>query len=399
MITALYLRISNEDKENDSISNQKEILRRYCSLNNFENIKLYIDDGYTGTNFDRPAFKSLIEDIESNTISTIIVKDLSRLGRNYIDVGYFLDYYFKINKVRFISVNDNIDSNSELSLFIPFKNVINEYYAKDISNKIRYTLDYYISIAKKRPTARPIYGYTRNGKIDTNVINNIFLIYSLYKSGFSLREIKRFLENKQIESPGYYFNKIYKMNYKLSNHNSWCISTIRNILNYKEYYGSLIFKKTEKIFKIKKIKYNNQSDYVEIENKIESIISKCEHEKIQKIIKNKDNNFQKVKNPYSKILFCEICGLKFRYKEDKRKNGELFIRLTCRGNHRENKPSIRLEDLKSFVQKNENKYKDSLISKIYISKDLTKYTNKKCLENNIKIEFISKNCYASKMFF
>ena len=139
-MTALYCRLSRDDGtegESNSIGNQKKLLKKYAKEHGFDNTRYYVDDGYTGTNFNRPGFQKMIEDIELGFISTVIVKDLSRLGRRYDLVGYYTDTYFPDMDIRFIAVNDNIDSNDGENEMAPFKNVINEFYARDISNKCR----------------------------------------------------------------------------------------------------------------------------------------------------------------------------------------------------------------------------------------------------------------------
>ena len=138
--TALYCRLSRDDGtegDSNSVVNQKKLLQKYAKDNGFQNPRVYVDDGYTGTNFNRPAFQQMIEDIELGYISTIIVKDMSRLGRNYLEVGYYTDNYFPQKNVRFIAINDGVDSADGDNEFAPIRNVINELYARDISRKVR----------------------------------------------------------------------------------------------------------------------------------------------------------------------------------------------------------------------------------------------------------------------
>lgn len=138
-ITALYCRLSRDDGvegDSNSVANQKKLLKRFAKENGLTNTRYYVDDGYTGTNFERPGFQKMIEDIDLGYISTVIVKDLSRLGRRYDMVGYYMDTYFPDRDVRFIAVNDNIDSDEGESEIAPFKNVLNEFYARDISKNV-----------------------------------------------------------------------------------------------------------------------------------------------------------------------------------------------------------------------------------------------------------------------
>ena len=162
-ITALYCRLSRDDgtdKESNSIENQKKLLTAYAKDHGFENIRIYVDDGYTGTNFNRPDVQRLMQDIEDGFVSTLIVKDMSRLGREYLQVGYYTEQFFPEHDVRFIAVNDNVDSINENDDFVPIRNVFNELYAKDISRKCR-------SAHKTRgksgiPLGQPPYGYMKD---------------------------------------------------------------------------------------------------------------------------------------------------------------------------------------------------------------------------------------------
>ena len=139
-ITALYCRLSRDDGtegDSNSIANQKRMLEKYAKENHFGNTRYYVDDGYTGTNFNRPSFQKLLEDIEMGYVSTIIVKDMSRLGRDYLKVGYYTDTYFPDHDIRFIAINDCVDSDDGENELAPFRNVMNEMYARDISRKVR----------------------------------------------------------------------------------------------------------------------------------------------------------------------------------------------------------------------------------------------------------------------
>ena len=185
-----YLRISKEDENNqesESIANQKTIIQKYAEENGLVITKFYADDGFTGTNFDRPAFKNLLEDIEHKKVNIVITKDMSRLGRNYVEVGYYLENYFPLNKVRYIAINDGVDTfvDSSSNDMTPFKSVMNDWYCKDISKKVRSSI---LALAKqgKCIKAFPPYGYqkhpTEKGKliIDENtapVVRKIFKMY------------------------------------------------------------------------------------------------------------------------------------------------------------------------------------------------------------------------------
>jgi len=139
-IIALYCRISRDDDKNDvssSIKTQKDLLKQYAKRMHYVNTKFYIDEGYSGTNFDRPGFQELIREVEEDKIGVILTKDLSRLGRNYLSTGYYIEHYFPSKNVRYIAINDNVDTSLQNNDFTPFKNIINEWYARDISRKIK----------------------------------------------------------------------------------------------------------------------------------------------------------------------------------------------------------------------------------------------------------------------
>ena len=162
-ITALYCRLSRDDGaegESNSIANQKKLLAKYAKEHGFINTKFYVDDGFTGTNFNRPGFQQMLEDMEMGYISTVIVKDSSRFGRNYLEVGQYTDYYFPENNIRYIAINDSVDSDNGEDDFSAFRNVMNEMYARDISRKIRSS--HRLRGNSGEPLSPPPYGYMKS---------------------------------------------------------------------------------------------------------------------------------------------------------------------------------------------------------------------------------------------
>ena len=162
-IAGLYTRLSRDDgtdSESNSIANQKRLLSQKAKELGFTNVKFYVDDGYTGTNFNRPGFQELLDDIEMGYVTTVIVKDLSRLGRDYVSVGYYTDNYFPDHNIRFIAVNDMVDSDEGENEIAPFKNIMNEMYARDISRKIRSSNRIRGNLGE--PLAQPPYGYMKS---------------------------------------------------------------------------------------------------------------------------------------------------------------------------------------------------------------------------------------------
>ena len=212
-ITALYCRLSQDDElqgDSNSIKNQKAILQRYAADNGFHNTEFFVDDGYSGTNFDRPDWKRLIAKVDNGDVGTIIVKDMSRLGRDYLQVGMYTEIKFPNAEIRFIAINNGVDSeNQSDSDFIPFLNIINEWYAKDTSKKIRAVIK-----AKgesgKHLTTNPPYGYIKDPNdnnqwiVDPEAADNVRLIFKLCMEGYGPTQIASYLEKEKILIPVYY---------------------------------------------------------------------------------------------------------------------------------------------------------------------------------------------------
>ena len=293
-ITALYPRLSRDDDiqgDSNSIVNQKKLLSKYAKDHHFPNPKFYVDDGYTGTNFNRPGFQEMIEDIEAGYVTTVIVKDMSRLGRNYLQVGYYTDTFFPDHNVRFIAINDGVDSEQGEDDFTPFRNIMNEWYAKDISRKVR-------SSKKLRgnagdPLCLPPYGYRKdpdNPKqwiIDEEAAEVVRKIYRLCIEGNGIETTARILQESGILTPTYYWAKkgIRKGGKKTQdNPCKWCKTTITKILTLQEYTGVLInFKTYSKSFKDKRRRENPEENQRVFENHHEPIIDRSTWETVQKI--------------------------------------------------------------------------------------------------------------------
>ena len=211
-ITALYCRLSRDDGmegDSNSVANQKKLLAKYCKENGFDNIKYYVDDGYTGTNFNRPDFQKLIDDIDMGYISTIIVKDMSRLGRDYLQVGYYTDNYFPDRNIRFIAINDCVDSADGENELAPFRNVMNEMYARDISRKVRSS--HRLRGNAGEPLSQPPYGYMKapdNPKkwiIDEDAAKVVRQIYAWCLEGKGNETISRLLQERETLVPMAYW--------------------------------------------------------------------------------------------------------------------------------------------------------------------------------------------------
>lgn len=278
-LAVIYARLSKDDgkdKVSNSINNQIEICKDYALIHGLLINKVYYDDGYSGTNFNRPSFNQMIQDIEKKKVSIIIVKDVSRLGRNFLQTSYYIEDYFTEKKIRFISVNDNYDSlNNDAEISLPFKNLINSLYAKECSKKQRQYRQKYAS--KKTFATEGVYGYIKkNGKlvVDTQVSETIKLIYQKYLEGFTPSQIAKQLTESKIVTPTYH--KKYELNikgnkYKNISKYEWKAFTIDQILRERQYTGTLM---------------NNNKTTI-IEDFHEAIIDKETFNKVQQIKKSK----------------------------------------------------------------------------------------------------------------
>ena len=208
LITALYPRLSHEDElqgESNSISNQKRILETYAKQNGFSNLRWYTDDGYSGANFQRPGFQAMLADIEAGKVGTVIVKDMSRLGRNYLQVGMYTEMIFPQKGVRFIAINDGVDSAQGENDFAPLRNIFNEWLVRDTSKKTK-AVKRSKGMSGKPITSKPVYGYLmdedENFIIDEEAAPVVRQIYSLCLAGNGPTKIARMLTEQQIPTPG-----------------------------------------------------------------------------------------------------------------------------------------------------------------------------------------------------
>lgn len=322
-ITALYCRLSRDDGtecESNSIGNQKKLLSQKAKELGLSNTKCYVDDGYTGTNFNRPGFQSMIEDIDMGFVSVVIVKDLSRLGRDYVSVGNYTDMYFPEHNVRFIAVNDLIDSDEGESEIAPFKNIINEYYARDISNKVRSS--HKIRGNMGEPLSQPPYGYMKDPNkskhwiIDPIPAEIVRRIFKMSLEGKGNETIAGILQKEKVLVPMAYWRSIgLNRGGKKTQANpyKWCKSTIQKILAQQEYCGDVInFKTYSKSYKNKKRLPNDESKWKIFKDVHEPIIERETFELVQEHIKKAKrrapNPEHAFKNIFCGMLYCADCG-------------------------------------------------------------------------------------------
>ena len=325
-ITALYCRLSRDDEltgDSNSIVNQKAILSKYAKENHFSNPLFFVDDGYSGTNFNRPSWNELLEKIENGEVSTLIVKDMSRLGRDYLKVGFYTEILFVEKGVRFIAINNGIDSaNQQDSDFTPFLNIINEWYAKDTSKKIR-------AVMKSKGEAgehlctNPPYGYMKspdNPKqwiVDEEASEVVKRIFALCLDGYGPSQIARILKEDKIITPTIHFQQIGRAtrNAPPDNPFHWMRDTIANILERPEYKGHTVnFKTYKQSYKSKKTCYNPEEKQLVFENTHEAIIDADTWARVQELRKNKRRPTRTGKtNMFSGIVRCADCGEKLYY--------------------------------------------------------------------------------------
>lgn len=327
-ITALYCRLSRDDgteSESNSIGNQKKLLSQKAKEMGLTDTKYYVDDGYTGTNFNRPGFQQLIDDIEIGLVSAVMVKDLSRLGRDYVSVGNYTDSYFPEHNVRFIAVNDAIDSDEGESEIAPFKNILNEMYARDISKKIRSS--HRLRGSMGEPLSQPPYGYMKSPEnkkkwiIDPEAATVVKSIFKMCLDGKGNETIARELqENKVLIPMAYWRSKGLNRGGKKTQTNpyKWCKTTIQKILSQQEYCGDIInFKTYSKSFKNKTRYENSKENWAVFKNVNEPIIDRETFETVQKFISKTKRRAPKKENGersiFNGLIYCGDCHSKMRY--------------------------------------------------------------------------------------
>ena len=328
-ITALYCRLSRDDgteSDSNSVSNQKKLLSVKAKEMGLTDTKYYVDDGYTGTNFNRPGFQQLINDIEVGLVSIVMVKDLSRLGRDYVSVGNYTDSYFPEHNVRFIAVNDAIDSDEGESEIAPFKNILNEMYARDISKKIRSS--HRLRGSMGEPLSQPPYGYMKspdNKKkwiVDPEAATVVKSIFKMCLDGKGNETIARTLqENKVLVPMAYWHSKGLNRGGKKTQTNpyKWCKTTIQKILSQQEYCGDIInFKTYSKSFKNKRRYPNDKENWAVFKNANEPIIDREVFDRVQEITAKTKRRAPKKENGersiFNGLIYCGDCHSKMRYR-------------------------------------------------------------------------------------
>ncbi len=337
----IYIRLSKEDlnkkdyQESESIINQRRLLLSYIEENKLHLVAEYVDDGYSGTNFDRPGFKKMLDDIENKKINMIITKDLSRLGRDYIKCGYYLEDYFPTNNIRYVSLLDNIDTyvDNYSNDIVPFKALFNDLQSKDTSKKIKSILR-----SKKKQGlflgSSASFGYLKDPQdkhhliIDEIAAPVVKLIFSLAYEGKSNSEICMILNKQRIPTPLSYKEK--KIAQRFKNINCWTNSSIHNILTNYIYTGSLVQGVQKKVnYKSKKRVKVAPEDWIIVDNTHEPIISKDIYYTVNKCKYRRKPKNERQMLLLEGLIFCKECGCLMGIKQDKRNSQKIIYNMNC----------------------------------------------------------------------
>jgi len=392
-ITALYCRLSRDDGmdgDSNSVANQKRLLSQKAKELGLANTKYYVDDGYTGTNFNRPGFQAMLGDIDMGYVTAVMVKDLSRLGRDYVSVGNYTDSYFPERNVRFIAVNDSIDSDEGESEIAPFKNILNEMYARDISKKVRSS--HRLRGNMGEPLSQPPYGYMKSPEnkkkwiIDPEAAEIVKSIFKMCLDGKGNETIARILQEQKVLIPmAYWQSKGLPRGGKKTQPNpyKWCKTTIQKILSQQEYCGDVInFKTYSKSFKNKTRLENPQENWAVFKNVHEPIIDREAFEQVQKMIAKTKRRAPKPSNAQKSIfcdlLYCGDCHKKLRHHTNTINkdihyfvcsNNKVDYRGSCPGRHYvradavEQVVMLELRRMAEFLHDDEQAFADILAQK------------------------------------
>lgn len=325
-ITALYCRLSRDDDQqgdSNSIVNQKAFLARFAREKGFRNIEYFVDDGYSGANFQRPDWQRMMALVDEGKIGIVVAKDMSRIGRNYLEVGMYTEITFPQNHVRFIAVNSGVDSaNQQDNEFAPFLNIINEFYVKDGSKKVRASMKLKGESGEYLTTIPP-YGYMKDPEdkkkwvVDAEAASVVRRIFSLCVDGNGPTQIARILREKQVPTPTVYQSRMGQAVRCIPPDNpyNWNGSTVSAILERMEYCGHTVnFKTHRQSYKIKKTIENPPEQWKIFRNTHEAIVDEETFERVQELRRNKRRPAKTGKtNLFSGVAYCADCGEKMYY--------------------------------------------------------------------------------------
>ena len=382
----IYIRLSKEDEEkekyseSESIQNQRTLLMQYIKENKLNFISEYVDDGVSGTSFDRPAFNKMIEDIEQGKINMVITKDLSRLGRNYVQSGYYTETYFPEHNVRYIAILDNIDTglDSANNDIAPFKSILNEMYAKDTSKKINSVLQSKRKQGEYLGTAP--YGYKKDPENKYHLIKDeeaakvVKTIFRMFLEGYGTMQIADYLSEQKIPIPSDYNKR--NRGTKSITYGLWAQSTVRFILSNEVYTGTVIQGKRKKIsFKSKKFVDVPEEDWIRVPNMHEAIVSQEDYQRARRIIEDTKGS-RVVENDYlfKGLLRCYDCKGYIGIRSPD-KNGNIYGRCQRYGRYGK-------FDVCSPHNFNYQVFEESMI--VVLREICKEYSNKKKLEEIAK---------------
>ena len=337
-ITPLYERLSRDDElqgESNSISNQKQMLEDYARRNGFPNPTHFTDDGISGTRFDRPGFTAMMEEVEAGHVEAIIIKDMSRLGRDYLKVGQIMEI-LRVKGIRLIAINDGVDSINGDDDFTPFRNIMNEYYARDTSKKIKSVFKAK-GMSGKHLTGTVLYGYLWDESrthwlVDEEAAEVVRRIFSLTMEGYGPYQISQILKQQKVEIPSVHLachGEGVNRGKSVKDIYGWGSSTIVNILKKREYLGHTINFKTRKHFKDKKSHYVPESEWTIFENTHEAIIDQETFDNVQRIranVKRYPDGWGEA-HPLTGLMYCADCGGKMYVHRTY--NGKRVPQYTC----------------------------------------------------------------------
>jgi DNA invertase Pin-like site-specific DNA recombinase len=411
-ITALYCRLSRDDElqgDSNSIINQKQILSAYAKEHGFHNPVFFCDDGWSGTNFERPDFQRMLTEVEQHRVSTVIVKDMSRIGRDYLRVGMYTEMVFPEHHVRFIAVNDGVDSEKGENEFAPFRNILNEWFARDTSKKVRA-----IKRAKGmegKPTAsHAVYGYLKSPDdkyqwiVDEEAAAVVRRIFQMTISGMGPYQIASTLQKEKVLCPSYYLAQKGAGNYKnrvFPDPYRWWGSTVQYLLCRMEYIGHTVnFKTYKKSYRDKTRKVAPKDDWVIFKNTHEAIIDEetwnTAH-RLSKTVRRPDSMGEA--NPLTGLLFCADCGAKMYNERGRDKNGKRRNNYICssyrkhtatctmhyiRASVVEELVLTALKDISSFAKANRDEFVRNVMETSSLQQEKAAKTSRKRLAANQK---------------
>ena len=336
-VAGLYIRLSKEDgdkEESESVQNQRKILKAFTKENKIKVYKEYVDDGYSGTNFNRPDFKNMINDIKQGKINMVITKTLSRLGRDYIETGRYIENFFPENNVRYIAILDDVDTFLDKNCdTIAFKNIMNDYYAKETSKNIKKTKNkkkqegfYYVAYAP--------FGYKKidksgNLEIVESQANLVKRIYEMFLAGKGTYQIAKQLTEEKILTPGLQMNMACVQNHLTNTTDKWRHETIKRILTNRIYIGDCVQNKTKKIsYKSKKMVSLSSEENTITKNHHQPIINIDDWNKVQKMLENKKNmKIRDTDATLKGLIYCSHCECRYTFSTSVKKNKKIADRI------------------------------------------------------------------------